>query len=175
MVEEKNSKAGGTVTKGSLMKIGEKTELNSNEIQILRWMRSECDWTAITGPADHDEHRGFRTQERWEDVFEEVCHALGGAVDSGYDEEFLAMVDGQKIADVIWDQDTRRYLDPFHPDQLAGERIGVCTGKGKKGSMSVTPSESWGGNVGPVVEPNPGREEVLRALNECKDVREVVR
>ncbi|HCU25401.1 MAG TPA: hypothetical protein DF383_10300 [Deltaproteobacteria bacterium] len=85
--------------------------LNANEINFLRWMRSDCDWGQITWPADHDEYDHIDPNKRWEEIHSEIKWAMQYALkESAFDQEELSTIDPGKIADVIWDDGCDKYF-----------------------------------------------------------------
>lgn len=85
--------------------------LNANEIIFLRWMHSECDWQQISYLADHDEYGDRDATMRWDTIWDEIKQCKEFALAEGiFDQEFLSRVDPAQIAEVIWQDDTDKFL-----------------------------------------------------------------
>jgi hypothetical protein len=114
-------------------------ELNCNEILFLRWMKSDCDWDQIAFYSDHSDYGHIDPTYRTEHIQEEIEYAMMISKQEGvFDEEFLSKVCPVKLADVIFDNDENRYLNPTTPEKLPFRCFGIFSKSRIKGKLVLS-------------------------------------
>lgn len=167
----------------------ERAKLDANTFQFLRWLKSDEElWSDLTyiqrWVEENPPPRGIRWSEVWERGFEavraelrEMLRSVSESEDNPYSLDFMCEVDLDQILDMIEDDNLLLgYIeDPFKLESAERAQAKAILFKSRINGKETLRFEDFGGNVGPVVEPNLGAEEVAQVLAECKDVREVAR
>jgi hypothetical protein len=159
--------------------------INTNTVQFVRWLATDpILWDELTKLLRNKDISDRLYDEWYEETDRTLENVYQTEANLTFDLDFLCEVDLDQVMALIThgcvciDTTTSRHvclaevLDPKVSSQPESKAYGIYSWKKINGKYGQRITENFGGNVGPVVEPDLGKDEVQQVLNECKDVRE---